>query len=189
MARLIEHALKLLRRLSGNSHCYQELVGRFRTAIDRAARSHAAYVLAEKGHEIQRLGRHEDAIAIYDALVARFGGVNDREVQQQVAYALASKGYALEMLGRYDEAIAVCDEVIKRFGDATGTSLRERVLDLSSSLDTRKQFPLTIMWWRALARTLSLVSGSRSQGRWWTRDMHCRCSTDGTRRSRFTMSY
>jgi tetratricopeptide (TPR) repeat protein len=87
-----------------------------------------ARALLNKGVELSRLDRSEEAIAVYDDLLTRFGGATELPLRELVAYAIYNKGITLATTpGRPEEAIAVFDDLLARFKGATELPLRELV--------------------------------------------------------------
>jgi tetratricopeptide (TPR) repeat protein len=83
--------------------------------------------LAQKGFELGRQGRSEEAIAAYDEFLARWGGTDEDALHWLVAMVLVNRAIRLEGLGRFEEAISSCDEVLYRFGRSSRPDVREHV--------------------------------------------------------------
>jgi tetratricopeptide (TPR) repeat protein len=103
------------------------LLSRFGDNDDPSLRKTIARALFNKGHTLESLDRHEEAIAVYDELILRFGEADDPVLCEGVARGLFNKGVALDELKRMEEAIGVYDDLIRRFGEADDPALRERV--------------------------------------------------------------
>jgi len=103
------------------------LLSRFGDNDDPTLRKAIARALFNKGHTLESLDRHEEAITVYDDIARRFGEADDSALRKQVAHALFNKGVTLGELERAEEAIAVYDELILRFGEADDRALREGV--------------------------------------------------------------
>lgn len=87
----------------------EEIVERFGDLHDYVARA-----LGGKGHNLDGLGRIEEAIAAYDEVIARFVSSTEPEVIRWVAWARVDKVRDLLKLQRYREAIALADEVVQQ---------------------------------------------------------------------------
>jgi tetratricopeptide (TPR) repeat protein len=116
------------------------LLSRFGNNDDPNLRKTIARALFNKGHTLESLDRHEEAITVYDDMARRFGKADDPALHKQVAHALLHKGIDLGRLKRGEEAIAVCDELIRRFGEADDPALREGVARglLNKGVDLRE---------------------------------------------------
>ncbi|MBO5996472.1 MAG: tetratricopeptide repeat protein [Acetobacter sp.] len=92
-----------------------------------AAQEQVARALFNKGFNLGKLHRYEEALAANNDLITRFGNSQDTKIQEQVALALLNKGADLAELHRYEEALAVNNDVIKRFGNSQNTTIQELV--------------------------------------------------------------
>ncbi len=103
------------------------LLSRFGDNDDPALRETVATALFNKGHTLESLDRHEEAITVFDDLILRFRETDVPALREQVAHALLHKGLDLGRLKRGEEAIAVYDDLIRRFGEADDPTLRKYV--------------------------------------------------------------
>jgi tetratricopeptide (TPR) repeat protein len=88
----------------------------------------AAKALYDKGHDLQRQYRTQDAIAVYDDVLARFGDVPEAAVRAQAAEALFNKGSILGTFHHTEKKdLTVYDDLLARYGNATEPSIRQWV--------------------------------------------------------------
>jgi len=103
------------------------LLSRFRDNDDPSLRKTIARALFNKGHALESLDRHEEAIAIYDELILCFGEADDPALREGVSKGLHNKGVALDKLKRVEEAIGVYDDMVRLFSKADDAALRKQV--------------------------------------------------------------
>jgi tetratricopeptide (TPR) repeat protein len=104
------------------------LLSRFGDNDDPVLHKTIAGALFNKGHALESLKRHEEALTVFDDIVLRFSEADDPTLREQVVHSLLHKGINLGWLMRGEEAIAVYDELIHRFGEADDPTLRMNVV-------------------------------------------------------------
>ena len=80
--------------------------------------------LLERGAELSRAGRADEAIACCEEVVRLCAGASETSLQIAIAHALIDKGRALDGLGRATDEIALYDEIALHFGQAHLTGLQ-----------------------------------------------------------------
>ena len=91
------------------------------------AENAAGVELIERGSELRKKNRLQEAISVFDEVINRYGESAPRRHPELTANALVRKGEVLHALGRPEEALATCDEVIRRYGDNEAPEISERV--------------------------------------------------------------
>lgn len=87
----------------------------------------AALELIERGKELRKKNRLQEALSVFDGVIDRCGESAQRHFLELTANALVRKGEVLHALGRPEEALATCDEVIRRYGENEAPEISERI--------------------------------------------------------------
>ena len=104
------------------------LLSRFGNNDDPLLHKTIAGALFNKGHALESLKRHEEALTVFDEIVLRFSEADDSTLREQVVHSLLHKGLNLGWLKRGSEAIVVYDELIRRLSKADDPDLRDHVV-------------------------------------------------------------
>lgn len=118
---------------------YTELEERFEKETDPEIRTAVALGISNKGVELTKLGRHEEAASAFESVIARYG---DSPEQCQVVNA-SLFGLSLLFLekGRFDEAITASTELLGQFGADADPAFAEQagraLVDRGSELADR----------------------------------------------------
>lgn len=121
--------------------------------------------LAQKGFELGRQGRSEEAIAAYDEFLARWGGTDEDALHWLVGMVLVNRAIRLEGLGgskkRSHLATRFCIALVARPGLTCGSMWRKR-------LEPRESRSANWADWRKRSRSMtrspiaSTVPGSQT---------------------------
>ena len=97
-------------------------------SVDEGATEEAAGLeLIERGTELRKKNRLQEALSVFDGVIDRYGESAPRHLPGLTTNALVRKGEVLHALGRPEDALATCDEVIRRYGDNEAPEISERV--------------------------------------------------------------
>ena len=97
------------------------------SADSDAAEGASGLELIDRGSELRKENRLQEAISVFDEVIDRYGESSPRHSPELTAKALVRKGEALHALGRSQETLATCDEVIRRYGANEAPEISECV--------------------------------------------------------------
>ena len=90
-----------------------------------AAEDAAGLELIERGSELRKKNRLQEALSVFDDVIDLYGEGSPRHFPELTAKALVRKGDVLHALGRAEEALTTCEEVIRRYADNEAPEISE----------------------------------------------------------------